>query len=319
MKLTNKIIFTLAKAASLLVFVTGLGSAHAYELEDTRAFQTLRAEYIEAVESNKPESVGELVTDDFVMLQPHKKGPDTYGRESYVNYRKSQNEIVSITVEPEKVFTCGSEWGIEFGKEYLEMSNSGIQYPMLIKYVKVLNREDGNWKYARTVNAIDQWSEQAPPAPGKITNNGYGTWYPREQTEQTAAEVKKIMKLLVATKLMSDTEATNFNKVDILALPDEKTGPLLAYFPDGELHSMEEYMAIQRAGKTFQIDDLRKIVEEIVVCDDDLAFVFGQDVYSGSSLITGERELNSSDFWYQFTRQNNEWKLGPNAVVIAEM
>ena len=315
----NKTISILSKAVSVLVLFGVLSPGHAFELGDTEAFQTLRVEYIKAVESNNPEAIGKLISDDFVMLQPHEKGPDTYGRKSYVNYRKSLNKTLSMIVEAEKVYSCGTDWGIEFGKEYLEMQSPNMPYQMLIRYVKVLNREDGVWKYARAVNAIDVRSEQSPPAPGKITNNGYGTWHPRKQTSKLAAEVNEIMKLFVTTKLMSDTEATGFRKVDILAFPDEKTGPMLGYFPDGEIHSMEEYMQGEEAGKFFQIDDLRKIVEEVVICDEDLAYGFGQDVYSGSSLITGRREMNSSDFWYMFTKQNGKWKLGPNAVVISEM
>lgn len=304
------------------LLVTGciMLSAQADGVGDTPEFEALRARYINAVEANSPEAVGKLVTDDFVMLQPNKKGPDTYGRKSYVNYRKSLNITEKLEIEPEVVVRCGADTAFEFGKEYMDLKSPQKNYSTMTRYAKVLMREPGKgWRYARAIMAIDEYSYQAPPAPGLITNNGYATWEPRKQTGKAAAEAELIEQSIAQTKLMADTESTGFNKLDSMATPDEATGPSLGYGTQWEIRGMEEYQTLEEADKTFMLDDLRKIVEEIYVCDADTAYVFGQDVASGANLVTGERSIDSSDFFYIFSKQEGVWKLGPMAVSYTEL
>ena len=309
-----------AGVITLLASACFMLSAPAGNAGDAPEFETLRAQYIKAVEANSPEAVGKLVTDDFVMLQPNKKGPDTYGRKSYVNYRKSLNTTERLEVEPEAVVRCGTEMAFEFGKEYMDLQSPHINYSTMTRYAKVLRRDpDQGWRYARAVMAIDEYSYQAPPTPGMITNNGYATWEPRQQTGKAAAEAEIIRQSIAQTKLMADTESTGFNKLDSMAVADESTGPSLGYGTQWEIRGMEEYQMLEEADKAFMLDDLRKIVEEIYVCDADTAYVFGQDVASGANLVTGERTIESSDFFYIFSKQEGVWKLGPMAVTYTEM
>lgn len=313
MRSKNRLIFAVLIGASPI-------NAIASEIGDTEDIAALRSQYIQAVESNNPDAVGGLVTDDFVMLQPNKKGPDTYGRAANVNYRQSLSPVSALTVEPYAVIQCGADTVIEAGIEMMTVSTPQVEIPVTTRYVKVLSRDAGRWRYARAMMAISEYSDQAPPTPGKITNYGYATWEPRSQSGALGAEADSIRAVIAKTKLLADTEGTGFSKHDTMAIPDDATGPMIGMGTQGEIRSFEQYKQMDAAAREiFQLDDLRKIVEELYVCDADTAYAFGQDAYSGVNLITGEREVQSSDFWYMFSKQNGEWKLGPMAITWEEM
>lgn len=295
--------------------------AYSIELGDTKAIEKLRTAYIKAIESNDPSKVGILVSDDFVMLQPNAKGPDTYSRSAYVNYRKSLNKTLNIRVEPERVISCGEDTAFELGKEYSDLVSAGLEYSTLTRYAKVLTRDpEKGWRYSRAMMAIAADSYQAPPAPEDITNYGYATWTPKKQQGQAVKDAQEIRVLFDSTKLLADTKTTGFDKATILYHPDETTGSMWGFGTNWEITSFEDYKMADAMGRVYEpADDLRKIVEEVYVCgDSEAAYAFGQDVYSGVNKVTGQRWIGGGDFWYFFKKQDGAWKLGPFAASYDE-
>lgn len=301
--------------------VGGITAAHASVVGDTPEIAKLRAEYIEAVTSNSPEAVAKLVSDDYVMLQPDPKGPDTYGKTAYINYRKSLNPVASMTVEPDRVIRCGGDWAFEASIEKLEWNLSGIKnYPTTARVVKVLNRqEDGEWIYARTIRAWDHWSHVSPPAPEFIANTGFGTWEPRKQSRAKAKLAQEMMDFQNnGTKnLVSTDDSIDFMK-QVVIKADESTGEMIAYGTEGAIYGFDQYIQMRYGLATTPSDEVRKYFKEALMCDNEMGFLWGQDIASGTNILDGKRWIGSGDFFYLMKKQGGEWKLGPVGVVYGE-
>lgn len=289
---------------------------------DTAEIAELRAQFEKAVIANDPEAVGKLVTDDYVMLQPNPKGPDTYGREAYVNYRKSLDTVTKLTVEPVRVISCGKEWAFEISKEHMEWDLTEVPgYPTHARVVKVLNRNDnGEWRYARTIRAWDTTSHVAPPAPGSLSNAGYGVWEPRRQG---AAETKRAQEMMdmqhKTTRALVASGDMSSMMDDVLTLPDENLGDMIAYGAGWEMTSREEYLENRPHANMTPYDDLRKYFEEGISCEKGMGFVWGQDITTGSSRVDGKRWISSGDFFYIMTKQEGRWRMGPVGALYNEV
>lgn len=301
------------------VMLIGIEPVKATNLGDTEEIQSLRSQYIKAVELNNPEAVGDLVTADFVMLQPNYRGPDTYGRKAYIDYRKSLNPVVKVTIETARVLTCGNEWAWEMGKELTDWKSPQVDYSTSARYVKLLNRKpSGPWQYARVFWAWDVYSPVPTPRPGKLTGTGWGTWEPRAPG-QYIREVQEITDFMRTStrRIVAGGDMVN-PMADVMAEADESTGKMLGYGISWEVEGKENYMK-QRAYADFELtEELRKYPEEVVVCEANTGFIWGQDMGAGVAKVTGERSTGTGDFIYMVKKQKGKWKLGPHAILFSE-
>ena len=308
-------VFSVLTAAAITLTPAG-----ASEVGETPGIARLRAEFIAAVKSNDAEKVGELVSSDYVMLQPNQNGPDTYGKSAYINYRKSLDPVAEISFEIERVITCG-DWAFEIGKEYTEWKSPQINHQTMARFVRVLNRAKGdNWQYARTIRAISPESYIAPPKPGSISNYGYGTWMPRSQSVENSVLAQEMMDTMTRdTRALVASGDMVSPMSEFLARPDKSTGELIGYGASWELHGTEEYMAARQEAALTPYDDLRKYHEEGIVCEPDTGFLWGQDLTTGKNLPTGERWISSGDYFYMMKKQDGKWRMGPVGVLYDEV
>lgn len=310
---SHRLLFLIV-AAGLVV------TAQASEVGDTEEIAALRAQYIEAVTSNDPGVVAELMTDDYVMLQPNANGPDTYGKDSYLNYRASLDQVVSLNVDTVRVVTCG-DWAFEVGKESMEWTTLlDVPFSTEARVVRVLKQTNDGWRYARTIRAWATDSYIRPPGPGQLFNAGYGTWTPYKQSNADTKLAQEMMdavttdtrQLVAGGDMVSPME-------NIVALPDDSIGDAIGYGQDWEINSRKEYMENRVYAKYTPFDDLRKYFEEGVVCEKDMGFMWGQGITTGSDIVTGERWISSGDFFYLMKKQDGRWRIGPVGMLYNEV
>ena len=299
-----------------LVLATGLAQqASASEVGDRKAYQELRIAYIRAAETNNPSAIGKLITDDFVYLQPNKNGPDTYGKSFHLEYRKSLRQLVNLEVEPIRVMSCGNDWALEIGREHGTWKSESGEIKTLARYFKLLNRTpDNGWQYSRIIMGWDEKADMPPPAPEFISNGGYGTWKPRPQGSEASALISDVD---TAVKEFSEKNDLVTPMIGQLAPSDETTGELIALGPWGEIYGEDDYMADRRMAN-YQLDDLRKMVEEVIVCESGMAFSWGQDSYSGVDFDTAARWIGGGDFLYMHRFHEGKWKVGPHGTSYDE-
>ena len=316
----NKPIFLshLMMASAVAIGVTA--SVHAAKVGDTPEISKLRADFIKAVTSNNPQNVGKLVTEDYVMLQPNEYGPDIYGKKAYLEYRKTLDKISSLNVEPKRVITCG-DWAFEMGKETMDWTTPhGVELSANARFAKVLQRTKEGWRYARTIRAWAKNSYILPPAPGSLFNAGYGTWIPIKQSSAETALAQEMMDMqTVGTKKMvADGDMVSMME-EVVATPNESIGEMMGMGRDWEINSREEYMAGRQYAAFTPYDDLRKYFEEGVVCENDMGFAWGQDITTGSDIVTGKRWIASGDFLYLMVKQKGKWRIGPIGILYDEI
>ena len=306
------------KESMLWCVTIGLGilacmSASATEVGDKDVYSKLRQQYIDAIRSNEPANIGKVLSEDFVLMQPDKHGPDTYGREAHVQYRKSLPKITDFKVEPVRVISCGTDWALEIGKEHATWITAQMEFSTSARYFKLLNRsEKHGWQYARVFMAWAPESLIRPPAPGFITNRGWGSWEARKQSpEATAAALAQQKDMYNHTRnLIAAGDMSEPFEYQISPF-DETTGEPISYGPEYEMHGLEDHLAARQYMNLEAPDLLLKVPAETIVCEPDTAFSWGKSLYGGQNKVTGEYDSHMSEVMYMHRKYKGNWKVGP--------